>query len=263
MAASQAAFQLWQAPWKRALDGAARRHAEALYTLCARPERHLTWFLAHRYAASHDEACTHTTRISSGTAMGHTTAARLHVPLTDRRLVQALVYACNARGAYMDRAYVVERFPGLLFKAHLEIDHREGADTVLDEASMRAFLALALMRYGCAACVTRSSRGGNRCHIFFNNRITQAASRALREECRALLDMACGNKDTRGHFAIDASTAETRSIRAPFARSAKPYRADWYEPWLFASPSGVIAHADEAGLTVGQWIDACSLAPVL
>lgn len=261
-AAARAARELWCAPYGDARgDEGTRARALRLARVCAGPERHLTWFLAHHYACDRTAPCTHTTRISSGTALGHTTAARLRVPASDARLVRALVYACNAVGAYADRAYVVERFEGPEFGAHLEVDHLPDQPTVLREPQMRTFLQHAAIAYGCAARATRSSRGGNRVHVFFERRTTQTASHALRAQCRTLFDVACGGIDTTPFFALDASTTETRSIRAPFARSCKPYRADWYEPWLLATPDGRVRRAEEAGLTLGAWIEACS--PVL
>lgn len=260
-AAAAAARALWCTPYARGSGAGAdmlRARARELARVCAGPERHLTWFLAHHYACDRTAPCTHTTRISSGTAMGHTTASRLCVPLSDARLVRALVYACNAVGAYADRAYVVERFEGPAFRAHLEIDHMPDMPTILHEEQMGAFLRLAARQFGCAVRATRSSRGGNRAHVFFDRITNQEASRTVRCACRALFNMACGRADTHRYFALDASTTETRSMRAPFARSCKPYRSDWYEPWLLAMPDGRLCRAQDAGLVLGDWLESCS-----
>ncbi|KAJ1640996.1 hypothetical protein T492DRAFT_854142 [Pavlovales sp. CCMP2436] len=128
-------------------------------------EGHLTWFLKNHYPGLPNRA-THATHISMGTQMGATIASALTIPSSDVDVVYALLFAVNEVGKYKDCTYLTQRFPGMM-KAHLEIDHVEGSDTVLNKAVMTDLLKKIAQEYKCEVFASGSSRGGNRAHDLY------------------------------------------------------------------------------------------------
>ncbi|KAJ1628165.1 hypothetical protein T492DRAFT_1145788 [Pavlovales sp. CCMP2436] len=200
-------------------------------------EGHLTWFLRnhfqHQTMLHSMERCTHATRISMGMTIRATVASALTIPPPDIDFVYALLFAVNEVGEYTDRTYLTQKFPGLMLKAHLEIDHVEGSVTVLNKAVMTDLLKNIAQEY--------------KCEVFARVR------RDFRDKCTVWLEDSIPNLDS--YLALDDSTARSRVIRAPFARSPKAHRQDQYAPWLiYAHAKKNVCDAAEMNMTIGDWI---------
>ncbi|KAJ1621954.1 hypothetical protein T492DRAFT_886103 [Pavlovales sp. CCMP2436] len=214
-------------------------------------EGHLTWFLKNHYHGLIHRT-TYATRISMGTQMGSTIAAALTIPSSDVDVVYALLFAVNEVGKYKNRTYLTQRFPGTM-NAHLEIDHVEGSDTVLNKAVMTDLLKKIVQEYKCEVFAAESSQGGNRAHVFTDLRVEQLKLTDFRNKCTEWLKESITKLDS--HLVLDDSTGRSRVIRAPFARSPKAYRQDQYAPWLIYSHAKKhVCDASEMNMTIGEWV---------
>lgn len=242
-------------PWQAKPTPAFARAANALLEI-VREERHLTHFLKNHYACDSREACTHCTRVSLGTPMGHTVAARLKIPIEDLPCVLATLCAVSSVGGYQDRAYVTECFPGTLFRAHFELDHTTGAPTSLDDAAAVAWAHALCAEYECAARVFKSTRGGNRAHVFLDRSVSALEMASWLPKASGLLDEACGRSVcARGECALDPSTIRYRSIRAPFAKSPKAFQDHYYQPWCAYDWNEVSREPEPvADMTTEDWL---------
>ncbi|KAJ1619201.1 hypothetical protein T492DRAFT_1087460 [Pavlovales sp. CCMP2436] len=146
-------------------------------------EGNLTWLLKHHFDNKGNESCSHATRISMRTAMKATVASALRIPLSDTDFIHALLYAVNEAVRYADRAYVTQMFPGLMLKAHLEIDHNAGSATVLDKEVMTTLIKKIGQKYNCEVPVFKSDLGGNRAHVFTDYCVGEMQLAAMRGQC--------------------------------------------------------------------------------
>lgn len=218
-------------------------------------EGHLTWFLKYHFARERTGTCTHACRLSMGGGYGESVSAGMHIPDSEVMVVYALLFAMNHVGTYRERTYVTQVFNSTTkFKMHFEIDHVEGSATVLGESEMTNFTQFLADKYDCNVALFKSSRSGNRAHVFLNRHVTAFEM----ESARALADewfrLNLGLADIGAHFVLDPATSKTRVIRAPFAKSPKAYRQDDYTPLLFCKPGQKAAKAEDMGFSIAHWI---------
>jgi hypothetical protein len=258
------ATTLFERTWP--LDATCNETNQLMSEMCrfVKTELHLTWFLENHYKSVGKERTTHTTTLSMGTSYGATSASRLIIPYADRHFIYALLYSVNQAGRYIDRTYLTEMFKGpSKFKAHLEIDHVPDSGLVLNESSMSAFVKLLSQKKNCDVSAFQNTRPerGNRAHVFLDMKMNEKELAVFRDECYTDLAEICTltDKTIKDHLSLDPATAKTRVIRAPFAKSGKAYRDDYYEPWLACAPGAETLLARDMKLTLGAWVDKASM----
>jgi hypothetical protein len=148
---------------------------------------------------------------------------------------------------------MTQTFKGHKFKAHLEIDHVTDSMTVLDQTVMAALAERMSNTYNCKVAVFKSDRGGNRAHVFIDHKVYEHEMYPILKSCTTWLEELIKIETIDDHMILDESTVKTRVIRAPSAKSGKPYRHDKYKPWLGAMPGKGAQLACDMGVTMRAW----------